>query len=813
VITPLRKIFLFGFAAFLGAHVHAQGTVIATDNFNRANESPIVITGNWGRTIAGGYDGNSVLVNNQVRSSVGEGIYYWKGAGTFDPTRQYAKETIVQKDGEAGLVLLGGPDHAIMLNWGPPGEGHTVYVYWYAGGENRGVLTTAPSSLANGDVVEAVLEGGIIYAKVNGVTVASVANTTTITSGTPGFITFQDVFLPDKIAILDNWEAGTPQSYSISGTITEGGVGLSGATVTASGGAGGGATTNGSGNYTITGVPPGATSIVLTPSKPGHTMSPLTRTVTGPVNANVTGQNFTSTLNTTATLTVNATHGTVTKNPNQTTFPLGAQVTLTPAPDPGYVFNGWSGDVPAGDTSDNPLVLTMDQDRNVTASFVTQTYTISGTITKNAAGLSGVTVTASGGFSGATTTNVNGAYTLANVPSGSVNILLTPTISGHTMSPTTRTVAGPVLANVTAQDFTATPSSSATLTVFAAHGTVSRNPDLPTYPFGTQVTLTPSADGGYSFSSWSGDVPPGHASDNPLVLTMDQDRVVTANFVAPGSVAADYFDRPDEIPFTLDINWLQCFTYGEANLTNQRVAGVWGDSLYYWFGAGTFDNARQFSRVRVMSAAGQVGLVLLAEYQQAIVVAWNEGRLYIYSYKDGVHQGELANEPSAIFDGDVIEAVLDAGTISAKINGVVVKTVAKPANITSGRPGFETFGSGGVLDDWESGIPPLPCSGEPDEISPLQFQSKTPTVLAWPAAIGDSYDVVSSTLADLRANGTATSSCLSNDGATATFQDPRANPAAGQGFYYLVRGQSACGAGTYGYASNGSERIPLAACP
>src|SRR5262245_12930507 len=122
VITPLRKLFLFGIAAFLGAYAHAQGTVIATDNFNRSNENPIVITGNWGRTIAGGYDGNSVLVSNQVRSNIGEGIYYWKGAGTFDPTRQYAKETIVQKDGEAGLVLLGGTDHAIMLNWGPPGE-------------------------------------------------------------------------------------------------------------------------------------------------------------------------------------------------------------------------------------------------------------------------------------------------------------------------------------------------------------------------------------------------------------------------------------------------------------------------------------------------------------------------------------------------------------------------------------------------------------------------------------------------------------------------------------------------------------------
>ena len=813
MLPPTRKLLLLVLVLMAVPLAHAQGTVVASDNFNRSNENPFAINGNWGRTIAGGYDGNSILVNNQVRSSVAEGIYYWKGAGTFDPTRQYAKETIVQKDGEAGLVLLGGPDHAIMLNWGPPGEGHTVYIYWYAGGENRGVLTTAPSSLANGDVVEAVLEGGIIYAKVNGVTVASVANTTTITSGTPGFITFADVFLPDKVAILDNWEAGTPQSYSISGTITESGVGLSGATVTATGGAGGGATTNASGNYTITGVPPGATSIVLTPSKPGHTMSPLTRTVAGPVNANVTGQNFTSTLNTTATLTVNASHGTVTKNPNQTTFPLGAQVTLTPVPDSGYVFNGWSGDVPAGHTSDNPLVLTMDQDRTVTASFVTQSYTISGTITKNAAGLSGVTVTATGGFSGATTTGVSGDYTLTGVPSGATSIVLTPTLSGHTMSPTTRTVAGPVVANVTGQNFTATPSTSATLTVFAAHGTVARNPNLPSYPFGTQVTLTPTADGGYSFSSWSGDVPPGHASDNPLVLTMDQDRVVTANFVAPGSVAADYFDRPDEIPFVLDINWLQTFTYGESNLVNQRVAGAWGESLYYWFGAGTFDNARQFSRVRVVSAGGQVGLVLLAEYQQGIVVAWSEGRLYIYSYRDGVHQGELANEPSAIFNGDVIEAVLDAGTISAKINGVVVKTVAKPANITSGRPGFETFGSGGVIDDWESGIPALPCSEEPNEVLGLGFQSKTPTVLAWPAVPGASFDLVSATLADLRANGTSTASCLSNDGSTASFQDPRANPGTGQGFYYLVRAQTTCGAGTYGSASNGSERLPLAACP
>jgi tricorn protease len=59
VKTPLRKILLFGFAAIIaGARAHAQGTVIASDNFNRPNESPFAVNGNWGRTIAGNYDGN-----------------------------------------------------------------------------------------------------------------------------------------------------------------------------------------------------------------------------------------------------------------------------------------------------------------------------------------------------------------------------------------------------------------------------------------------------------------------------------------------------------------------------------------------------------------------------------------------------------------------------------------------------------------------------------------------------------------------------------------------------------------------------------
>ncbi|MFC1462658.1 FG-GAP-like repeat-containing protein [Verrucomicrobiota bacterium] len=57
-------------------------------------------------------------------------------------------------------------------------------------------------------------------------------------------------------------------------------------------------------------------------------------------------------------------------------YSKGSNVTLTAAPDPVYYFVGWSGDVPAPNTNDNPLTLTMDQSRTVTASFVLPRYQV-----------------------------------------------------------------------------------------------------------------------------------------------------------------------------------------------------------------------------------------------------------------------------------------------------------------------------------------------------------------------------------------------------------------------------------------------------
>jgi hypothetical protein len=102
----------------------------------------------------------------------------------------------------------------------------------------------------------------------------------------------------------------------------------------------------------------------------------------------------------------------------------------------------------------------------------------------------------------------------------------------------------------------------------------------------------------------------------------------------------------------------------------------------------------------------------------------------------------------------------------------------------------------------------------PAEIDGITVDGHTGTTVSWTAASGSVvYDVASSTLSDLRANGTTTAACISNDDAGTSFVDGRADPAAGDGYYYIVRAQSACGSGTYGFDSSSQERVPASACP
>ena len=76
------------------------------------------------------------------------------------------------------------------------------------------------------------------------------------------------------------------------------------------------------------------------------------------------------------------------------------------------------------------------------------------------------------------------------------------------------------------------------------------------------------------------------------------------------------------------------------------------------------------------------------------------------------------------------------------------------------------------------------------------------------------YDVVSGDVLLMRAAGSVDDAqCEMDDAGISTWDDPRADPVPGQGYYYLVRSQTSCITATYGFPTSGPERSPLADCP
>jgi len=66
-----------------------------------------------------------------------------------------------------------------------------------------------------------------------------------------------------------------------------------------------------------------------------------------------------------------------------------------------------------------------------------------------------------------------------------------------------------------------------TLTTTVANGIITRSPDKDTYTHGETVTLTVSANTGYTFAGWSGDAT---GTSDSVTVTMDSNKSVTANF-------------------------------------------------------------------------------------------------------------------------------------------------------------------------------------------------------------------------------------------------------------------------------------------
>ncbi|MBI5296272.1 MAG: S-layer homology domain-containing protein [Chloroflexi bacterium] len=207
-------------------------------------------------------------------------------------------------------------------------------------------------------------------------------------------------------------------------------------------------------------------------------------------------------------------------------YAAGTPVTLTAAPNPGYIFNSWSGDASG---TDNPSTVIMSADRSATANFDLACYTL----TTNANPLAGGSV----GVSPAPNCNNSTQYTHGTI----LTLTATPNTgylfsawSGDvidTENPTTLTMTAnkSVTAEFSLACFTLTTSANP-----VAGGSVGVSP-APNcnggtqYSQGTVVTLTATANSGYNFASWSGSA---SGTLNPTTVSMTADRSVTANFTA-----------------------------------------------------------------------------------------------------------------------------------------------------------------------------------------------------------------------------------------------------------------------------------------
>ena len=284
--------------------------------------------------------------------------------------------------------------------------------------------------------------------------------------------------------ITHNFTA-TLNSYTVSGTITDGGSPFAGVTVVLGGDVVDLTTTDASGNYSFT--LNYGTDYIITPSSTGYSFTP-TSSGSGTVSGNTT-HDFSATAATytisgtitkggaalpgvTITLTGDSSDSTTTDGSGNYSFtglPYNTSYTVTPTLS-GYTFSPTS---VSG-------TLTASADHDFTATL--NTYSISGTIQRSGAGLSGVTVALSGGVSASTTTDTSGNYSFINIEHGK-SYTVTPTLTGHTFSPVS---TSGTLTAAADHDFTAIPNT------YSISGTITAGGSPMT---GVTVTLSGDASG------------------------------------------------------------------------------------------------------------------------------------------------------------------------------------------------------------------------------------------------------------------------------------------------------------------------------
>jgi hypothetical protein len=110
---------------------------------------------------------------------------------------------------------------------------------------------------------------------------------------------------------------------------------------------------------------------------------------------------------------------------------------------------------------------------------------------------------------------------------------------------------------------------------------------------------------------------------------------------------------------------------------------------------------------------------------------------------------------------------------------------------------------------------PINSTSPPGEVQGLTVAPGVSfTEVSWDDLGTGSYDLAGGLISDLRATGgTLGAGCLGDDLSGTTAEDMSAEPATGDGYYYMVRTANLCGNGSFGVGSAAGERLAPGACP
>ncbi|WP_225307262.1 N,N-dimethylformamidase beta subunit family domain-containing protein [Adhaeribacter soli] len=275
-------------------------------------------------------------------------------------------------------------------------------------------------------------------------------------------------------------------------------------------------------------------------------------------------------------------NGSVTVNPNQSSFISGDSVMLTAVPDNGYVFSHWSGDATG---SSNPLKVIMNGNKTIAANFVAvpTVYTLNATSSGNG----NVTVDPN-----QTSFESGSNATLTAVPTNGFMFSHWSGDASGSANPLTITMDGDK--NITA-NFTAVPVLYNLSVTSSGNGSVTIDPNQSSFTDGSQVTITAVPASGYVFSNWGGDA---SGNTNPLSVTMNADKFITANFTVVGSnlevTGFNLIDATTELPLRQinDGDVINLATVGSKKLNIQAL------TLQPTVGSVVFNLSGQETKVR-----------------------------------------------------------------------------------------------------------------------------------------------------------------------------------------------------------------------